>query len=59
MSGGQKITITGKGFDESTTLTLCDVECDAVEAVTATTYICFTPVNGGDGTVTCDIKVSL
>lgn len=48
-SGGQTATITGSGFDDTTTATICGNPCvkDDSASQTASQFICVTPAASG------------
>ena len=56
MAGGQELTVSGRGFDEDTEITICDNICAVSGSITSTTITCITPGNPGSGTVDCDVK---
>ena len=58
MAGGQQVDVTGRGFDDETTITICGELCDISSDITPTTLTCRTPAYSGVGTgdVDCDVK---
>ncbi|CAG2205079.1 unnamed protein product [Mytilus edulis] len=58
-SGGQTVTITGSGFDDTTSATICGNPCakDDSASQTASQFICVTPAASGTvtGTQACDV----
>ena len=45
--GGQSLTLTGKGFDTMTNVTVCGELCVILSVPSATELICETPANQG------------
>ena len=45
-AGGQTVTLSGQGFSDAMTATICGVACE-VKITTATDFECRTPANSG------------
>ena len=56
MAGGQALTLSGRGFDDSTEINICDSPCVVQGTPTSSSLTCITPGNAGSGTVVCDVK---
>ncbi|XP_062574409.1 fibrocystin-L-like [Saccostrea cucullata] len=54
--GDQLVTVSGSGFDNNTSVWICDRRCDSVNQ-TASEYKCRTPAPA-DGNYTCTVKVT-
>ncbi|VDH99664.1 Hypothetical predicted protein, partial [Mytilus galloprovincialis] len=61
VGGGQKVTLTGSGFGDTTIVEICNQECerDESEVQTAAQIICLVPQASGSVTSTleCDVEV--
>ncbi|XP_033758550.1 fibrocystin-L-like [Pecten maximus] len=59
LSGGQKVSINGQGFDPSTSVTFCGQAATLVsDETTSTRLVVETPSKTGTATVACDVVVA-
>ncbi|XP_033757813.1 fibrocystin-L-like [Pecten maximus] len=60
-SGDQTVTISGSGFDNSTSVTICSIPCNQSSKFnsTETQFVCVTPAASGTTTQVCTVSVTV
>ncbi|XP_021347967.1 fibrocystin-L-like [Mizuhopecten yessoensis] len=60
-NGNQIVTISGSGFDDTTTVTICSESCvqSTAQNSTETKFICVTPAASGTTTQVCSVLVTV